>query len=172
MKRLLSLLLTLCAVTSAFAYTACIDGIYYDFDCTGATVTYRDGNYNSYSGDVVIPATVEYEGTTYNVTSIAGYAFHNCTALTNVTIPNSVTTIGSYAFEDCQKLTSIIIPNGVTWIRGATFNGCTSLTSVVIPESVIGLDFNAFSSCSSLTTIDLPKNLTNMGSYAFCNCSS
>ena len=35
------------------------------------------------------------------VTTIGGYAFYICSALTSVTIPNSVTTIGEYAFWDC-----------------------------------------------------------------------
>lgn len=171
MKRLLSLLLTLCAVTSAFAYTACIDGIYYDFSGTNATVTYRDGNYNSYSGDVVIPATVEYESTTYNVTSIGSAAMRDCDNLKSVTIPNSVTSIGDNAFSESRSITSMTIPNGITTIEYATFSGCSSLVSVILPESVTSIGGYAFQN-TSLTTIDLPKNLTNMERYAFCNCSS
>ncbi|MGM9946705.1 leucine-rich repeat domain-containing protein [Floccifex sp.] len=33
-----------------------------------------------------------------SVTSIGGYAFHNCNNLTNITIPNGVTSIGYFAF--------------------------------------------------------------------------
>ena len=50
--------------------------IYYDFDDANltATVTYRGNSYdeyaNEYRGDVVIPATVTYDGKTYSVTSI------------------------------------------------------------------------------------------------------
>ena len=38
-------------------------------------VTYRDNNYNSYSGNVVIPDKFEYNGTWYKVTTIGDNAF-------------------------------------------------------------------------------------------------
>ena len=42
-----------------------------------------------------------------NVKFIAPMAFHNCSSLTNITIPNSVTHIGASAFSGCESLTSI-----------------------------------------------------------------
>lgn len=81
------------------AYDVCIDGIYYDFKGTEATVTYKsyiDGN--TYKGEIIIPASVSYNGNIYGVTSIGYSAFDNCPSLTSVTIPNSVTSIGSCAF--------------------------------------------------------------------------
>jgi len=79
---LLALLLSM--VTNAvWAYTAKIDGIYYDIYSysTTATVTYQsysNGNYTSdYSGDVVIPASVVYNEIEYTVTLIGGSAFQN-----------------------------------------------------------------------------------------------
>ena len=85
-----------------------VDGIYYNFKGTGAVeVTYKDKNYNSYSGNVVIPASVTYNGTTYSVTGIGTYAFRESPDLTDVTIPSSVTTIGSLAFYCCTGLASI-----------------------------------------------------------------
>ncbi len=33
--------------------------------------------------------------------------FAYCSSLTNVTIPNSVTSIGGYAFHDCTSLNSV-----------------------------------------------------------------
>lgn len=79
-----------------------VDGIYYIYTNYGfnATVTYKDINYNSYSGKVVIPSSV----IGANVNRIGDRAFYNCSDLTSVTIPKSVTSIGNYAFSDCPKL--------------------------------------------------------------------
>ena len=41
------------------------------------------------------------------MTAIESYAFKNCSALTNITIPNSVTSIGKETFKFCSGLTSI-----------------------------------------------------------------
>ena len=88
-------------------------------------VTYAGDSYSSYSneytGSIVIPKTVAYNGTTYSVTSIGDYAFDGCSGLSSVTIPNSVTIIGQGAFYDCASLTSVTIPNSVTRIFADAF---------------------------------------------------
>ena len=77
-----------------------------------------------YSGDVVIPPSVTYNGEPYSVTSIGESAFSGCYNLTSVTIPNSVTSIGIYAFSWCTGLTSVTIPNSVTSLGTGTFKDC------------------------------------------------
>ena len=79
-----------------------------------------------------------------SVTSIGGYAFYDCTSLTNITIPNSVTSIGEWAFYGCTSLTSVTIGNSVTSIGMSAFYKCTSLTSVTIPDSVTYIGISAF----------------------------
>jgi hypothetical protein len=79
--------------------------IYYvcNGDNTTVSVSYCGSSYssysNEYSGDIVIPKSVTYNGKTYSVTSIGDNAFYKCSGLTSVTIPNSVTSIGGYALN-------------------------------------------------------------------------
>ena len=101
MRKLFSLFLALVATTSLWAHDFEVDGIYYNYlDDNNVKVTYRGDYYynykNEYSGAVIIPSTVRYNGTTYSVTSIGYRAFYYCSSLTSITIPNSVTSISKY----------------------------------------------------------------------------
>ena len=100
MKKIL--LLTLLA-----AITMCTFGT---FNASAATM-YGDMVYTMSSGEVtitdcrttaksiVIPKTINGG----RVTSIALGAFRDCTALTDITIPDTVTSIGENAFYNCKN---------------------------------------------------------------------
>lgn len=144
--------LMLLSFITASAYDFMVDGLAYNvvsFPDLTCEVTYSD---TEYSGDIVIPSTVTYQGRTLTVIRIRGNyfekgAFYECSALTSVEIPNSVTTIGEYAFYGCSSLGSVEIPNSVTTIDGMAFSYCSSLTSVEISNSVTEISDAAFIAC-------------------------
>ena len=140
-----TLILSVLFSISASADVVEVDGIYYDISETTATVTYGD---NEYSGDIVIPESITYNGSKYSVTSIGELAFIYCSGLTSIAIPNSITSIGESAFEGCSILTSVTIPNSVTSIGDYAFYNCSSLTSVTIPNSVTSIGGSAFEHCN------------------------
>ena len=170
LKHLVMTTLMLLSFITASAYDFMVDGLAYnvvslpDLTCE---VTYSD---TKYSGDIVIPSTVTYQGRTLTVIQIGYEAFDKCSALTSVEIPNSVTTIGDSAFSKCTSLTSVEIPNSVTTIEDAAFYGCTSLTSIEIPNSVTKIDRWTFFGCSSLVSIQIPNSVTEIGESAFSCC--
>lgn len=157
----------------AFAYDAKIDGIYYDFSGTEATVTYYSDYTNMYAyiGNVVIPESVTYNGITYSVTTIGRFAFYKCSGLTSITIPNSVTSIGYSAFLNCPSLTSITIPNSVTSIDNQAFQSCSGLTSITIPNSVTDIGDAVFRECSGMTSCTIESGVTSIGYYSFSGCT-
>ena len=179
-KVILSLLITVCSMLStvwAYDFSAVSPSghtLYYEI-ISGTTnvgvVRPGSGNtYNNYiSGNVVIPDTVSYNDTTYNVTElkVVGYygTFDNCTGLTSVIIPNSVTTIGEYAFNNCTGLTSVTIPASVTTICEGVFKSCTGLTSVTIPNSVTTIGDWAFNECTGLATLNF--NAINCSDFVY-----
>ena len=177
------MMLSLQAMAYNFPYTHQGKTLYYDITGSTVEVTYYNYNNNNYvSGDVVIPSTVTYNGTTYSVTSIGDDAFSRCSGLTSVTIPNSVTSIGYYAFYYCSGLTSINVASGNTHyssIDGVLYNYVQNTliqcpcakTSVTIPNSVTSIGEKAFEGCSGLTSVTIPNSVTSIRMSAFSGCS-
>ena len=172
MKTIKQLLMTvavlLCSV-AASAHDFEVDGIYYIIRSTSELtvgVTYQGGSYstytNEYSGDIVIPDSVEYSGSVYKVEIINNNSFRNCTAVTSVTIPTSATAIGEYAFDGCTSLENINIGGGVTNIGRYAFNDCSALTSITIPKNVVNIDRGAFDRCTSLNDLRIEDSSTTL----------
>ena len=55
-----------------------IDGINYELVAKAKQATVIKKSSGEYSGEVVIPESVEHEGTAYSVTSIGDRAFYGC----------------------------------------------------------------------------------------------
>ena len=147
-------------------------GIY--FIVTGnntVKVTYHDTDYNTYTGTVTIPSSVEYEGRTYTVNEIGDMAFVNCPNLTSVTIPNTVTSIGVGAFSN-TGLVSITIPDSVESIGEGLFVHCPDMVSVTLSDAITGIPDQTFRLCSSLASVTLSSHLTTIGNRAFEGCGS
>lgn len=144
-----------------------VDGIYYmQTGETTVAVTCRDKQFNSYSGDVVIPATISFNGVNFRVTKITDNAFRDCAQLTSVQIPEGITSIGSRAF-DHAGITSIVIPNSVTSIAYCCFESCTSLAQVEFGNGIRTINPGLFRKCTALENLVLPPSITSIGENAF-----
>ena len=159
---------------TAQAYDFMVDGLYYRKTSSNTVeVTYKDENYNSYSGGIIIPRTITVGGTTYSVTAVGNSAFRNCSNLSDVTLNSNIKTIGTFAFRSCTKMTNVFsIPSTLTTIDSYAFNLCSSLKSFTIPNNVTTIGTAAFSGCTALETIVIPDKVTSMGNNAFQGCKA
>ena len=169
MKRfyLLTLLVFFSLVVSAVNVE--IDGIVYNINVKTGFTEVTANTSHPYTGDIVIPETITYEGTKYTVTAIGQGAFSQ-RDITSITFPNSITSIGAVAFANCKLLDTIALPEKVTVIGDMCFANCQSLRRVVIPEGVTLIDNSAFNSCYSLDSVSIPHSVTTIEDWAFANC--
>ena len=170
MKKIALLLAVLLLPMVASAEKVEIGGIYYNLVAKANAAEVMESP-NGYTGSVVIPAIVTYNGVEYTVMRILEKAFSGCKDLTSVTIPSTVTKIGNNAFW-YSGITSITIPEGVTSIEDETFYFCENLASVILPDGVTSIGNYAFSFCYNLTSIELPNSVKSIGPGAFVDCSS
>ena len=166
MKKIYVLFLLALLPILASADSVEIDGIYYNL-VTKAKVAEVTSNPNKYTGDIVIPESVTYNGITYNVTSIGDKAFVQCYSLNSIKIPNSVTSIGIEAFCDCTKLSTVVMPNNMTFLGHHAFERCLNLASIEIPNGITTIGGYTFIDCESLTSVSIPSSVTSIGDYAF-----
>ena len=159
-----------------------IDGIYYriDMDDWGNRQAIVISHPNKYSGDIVIPSTVNYGGD-FPVTGISHGAFKDCATLQSVTIPNSVTSIGNGITSGCSSLTSIVVEEGnpqydsrdncnaiIDKDENKLIAGCKT---TVIPSGVTIIGGSAFWGMP-LTSIVIPGSVTRLEDMAFNGCSA
>ncbi len=130
---------------------------------------------NNYTGNVVIPATVE-AGDTYKVREIGDKAFKDCSGLVSIDLSKDANLeyIGWQAFSNCDGLTKITIPESVTGIDDYAFSGCDNLETVDLSKAknLVNIYNYAFYNCYNLQTLDLSNNksLEYIGDYAFYEC--
>ena len=157
-----------------------VDGIWYSYtneDDDEVGVIYNKSG--EYSGDVVIPSTVTYNGKQYTVTKINAGAFLLDSALTAVTIPNSMTSIDSHAFQGCSNLKKVIwnarnaqdFPPINTSYYIHPFSGCDRLTDFVFGDEVEHIPDYLCYNLTSLKNLVIGNSVTNIGSSAFEGCT-
>lgn len=177
------------------AYDFMVDGIAYGFVSNDSTAVQVEpiSKTEYYTGDIVVPATVEHDGKSYNVTAIGMHAFTFSSGMTSIELPSSIKTIEPGAFMNCYGLTSIDLPEGLESIGNLAFVACENLETVTIPSTVQDIGYMAFnmnsklrkitipegvevikymtfSECHALKDVVLPQSLKAIGTQAFSNC--
>ena len=169
-----------------------VDGIYYKHTsdstvCVSLNSTYTYpyvepwgwamNSVGPYSGDVVIPETVEYDDRIYTVDSIDGYAFMNC-QLASISLPNTIRGVSPFAFfRTTIESGSLFIPASVTNIEPQAFKGCCAINEVRVDEN--NPVYDSRDNCNAIirtatnelafgfNSSTIPSTVTAIGYYAF-----
>lgn len=110
----------------------------------------RDNDPGVYSGDIVIPETVN----GYTVAGIWEFAFDGCKDLTSVTLPPTIKCIGAYAFWN-SNLSEITIPASMEVIGDYGLSG-NNLKKVVIEDGTTTLKLGMGSAAGVAPYIGTP----------------
>ena len=146
LKTLLLLLLLAGTAITASAYDFYKDGIYYTK--TSSTTVKVTGDFETdmpcgaisstdYSGEVIIPRQVTYNGVTYTVDGIGDHAFKN-SGISYLVIPSTVEYIDYHAFEGCSfySIECYSTDPGImsTWGWGADYGAGSADCLYVLPS--------------------------------------
>lgn len=181
----------------AFDFSAtCPSGQTLRYTITGSTVSLA--GLESGSGAIVVPQSVEHNGVTYAVTSVAMRAFFYKSSLTAVVLPEGMTSIESMAFYGCSALDSIVLPSSLRnigtvafgetayfydptrWSDGLLMVGdylvaiaATQVDSLLtLPDGLVGVGNDALNGCSRVQRVTLPATTAFLGDRAFYNCTN
>lgn len=154
MKKILPFLIALAVVTSARAFSfstevASGQTLYFTVTSSAAVKVVAPAGvswsgYSAPTGALVIPPTVNNNGTSYSVTAIDKMAFQECYGLESVVIPGSVVSVGQRAFAMDTMLASVTMNAGVQRIDMMAFIGCTSLNTISLPSTLTRIAISAF----------------------------
>ena len=182
MRKIFFLLLSVVAATTAWAQTTFTAGdlTYTVTDADAKTVSVKQAN-SQVGGALVIPTTVENDGVSYSVTSIAESGFKYNANITSVVFPASMRSTGESCFEECKNIASITLNEGLEtigdyllWMRSGESSNA-KLTTVTIPSTVTSIGRGAFYNCTALAEITFrgaeePITLNHANYAVFENC--
>ena len=127
--KIVSLAKPSCSRTVYFGFTGVVqDGIYYYIDTEYNTAIVTNDTFSFkhsagvYSGTVVVPASINVDGTEYEVIIIQDYAFEDCPDLVKVVLPEGLTGIGVSAFDNCPSLEEVNLPSTLVYMLDVDSN--------------------------------------------------
>ena len=160
MKNAIAIIFLLLLIPSAFS--ADINGVSYSFSGTEAIVTGRAPD--SLAENIIIPETVDFDGSSYVVTGIGAEAFF-LADIVSVSMPPTINMIGASAFEFNFRLVSANLPQSLTLVAARAFYA-TGLTSVSVPDNVDTIGAEAFA-VNELESVTIGRRVEVIGAMAF-----
>ena len=196
-SKFFALTLALMASVSTFAYDFVfandfhIDGFGYKIISNNEPRAVELREIADCTEDVVIPATVTYNGLQYIVSTVGmgGSIITNDARITikSIFIPKTIQVVNMRALSDCPHLCSIVVDEENPYLDSR--NDCNAIVTskdwgspantliagcqtTTIPNSVTEIGNYAFYRCDSLKHMTVPNGVTTISDGAFSECSS
>lgn len=139
-KKFLLIFFSCCfAIPNSFAYDFIVNGLAYNIKKDGIVAVTMKNKYNvdrgmdgGYSGNIVIPTSVEYKNHLYKVTEIGERAFAWCDGVKSVKIPEGIKKIDNQGVGCLKNITSIHIPASVVELVPGCFMRNSKLKKVTV----------------------------------------
>lgn len=148
-----------------------VDGLRYE-KTSESTVKVVGPGSDFRAGDLVIPAKIEADGNTYQVTAVGGTGFwgwavsEKTPAITSVALPEGLEVIESGAFSFCSfSGKTLRLPSTLREIQAQAFDG-SHLSGVVLPEGLEIIGERAFAQCG-LKDVVIPSTVREIGGNPF-----
>lgn len=160
---------------NSYLFNITEDSLFFEKDELFYVVSNNEATLIKYEGDkseVIVPDSININGTNYQVTIIGKSAFANNKNLRKVVLPNNVKVIEKYAFDNCENLMNVEVGNNLEKIGEFCFRYCKSLLSMELPETICELGMGAFMSCFDLVRVNIPNKITSIEERLFSSCES
>lgn len=141
--------------------------------------------------ELVIPETVEFDGTNYTVVAIGDLAFCQSSEVNSIEIPASIKKIGDASFAEASiqsvkfnegleeiglscfaysPIREIELPKSVNKMGYMVFVDCDELTKANLDCAIEKVEDSLFYGCDKLKEVTLGNNLTEIRLAAFYEC--
>jgi len=183
-------------IENANAYDFEKDGIYYNIISASdktVYVTYDDINNSQYSGNIVIPKTIIYNGIEFKIIDVDYQAFPFCKNIKSITLPKDLPNFGTInkiiigVRGYNQQPWDLYVPDMETWLNlnvdiwafpdqsrdgGSIYINGELLVDAIIPEGITKIRREAFFRYYKLKTIILPSSVKKIEYGAFMYCDN
>ena len=105
-----------------------------------------------YSGDIVVPDSVEYNGMYYKVTALGAEAF-NRASFNSLVLPADIQIMKEYCFSAARLPINFILPDSLKTINDCAFWGAMGVANITIPASTESIGERVFVDMPNLQTI-------------------
>ena len=161
-----------------------VNGITYNTSALTNTTVKVTGKTNGYTGAIVIPESITYQGNNYTVTSIDEDAFYQNNDIISIELPKTIIYIDESAFEACVNLDKVYISNLESWLKIGFENSSSNplkyashlyvegkeVCDVIIPDGITEVDEFAFCGYKGIRSLIIPASIKNIWRAAFSSC--